>query len=317
MTNADIDGAQYLAWINALGDLARLRMMRLLVLEELSVGELSRALQLPQSTVSRHLKLLHERSWLSKRTAGTASLYKLLPDTLPDGARELWQVTESQIGDSSSFESDDARLVEVLAERSVDSKTYFGRLGGEWNDVRTALFGHEFTHEALLGLLNRNWTIADLGCGTGNAAALLAPYVKKLIAIDREPAMLEAASRRLTDVDNVEFRAGDLTMPPLEPGEVDVAMVFLVMHHVQDPMVAVQAIARCLAPAGVLMIVDMVAHDREAYRSGMGHVHLGFDEETVQSWGDAASLKRVDYRRLRPDTSGQGPGLFAAYLSNS
>ncbi|MCA9295477.1 MAG: winged helix-turn-helix transcriptional regulator, partial [Phycisphaerales bacterium] len=92
MTGNEDDGSQYLGWLTGLGDLARLRMARLLAREELSVGELARALQLPQSTVSRHLKLLHERQFLSKRTAGTASLYQLIPATLPDGARELWDV---------------------------------------------------------------------------------------------------------------------------------------------------------------------------------------------------------------------------------
>ena len=49
--------------LGALNDPVRLRILRLLDREELSVGELARALQLPQSTVSRHLKLLHEGGW--------------------------------------------------------------------------------------------------------------------------------------------------------------------------------------------------------------------------------------------------------------
>ncbi|MFM7800418.1 MAG: ArsR/SmtB family transcription factor, partial [Planctomycetota bacterium] len=67
---------RWLGWLGTLGDLARLRMLRLLEREELGVGELARALQLPQSTVSRHLKPLFEQGWVAKRTEGTQSLFR-------------------------------------------------------------------------------------------------------------------------------------------------------------------------------------------------------------------------------------------------
>jgi ArsR family transcriptional regulator len=314
MTGTEEDGSQYLGWLTGLGDVARLRMVRLLAREELTVGELARALQLPQSTVSRHLKLLHERQLLSKRTAGTASLYQLIPATLPAGARDLWAVTAAQVESGEGFESDDARLARVLAERELDGKSYFGRVASEWDDIRAELFGREFTTEALLGLLSRALTVADFGCGTGNAAAMLAPHVRKVIAVDREPAMIEAARRRLGEFSNVEFREGDLLDPPIKAGEIDVAMVILVMPYISQPAEAVRAMARCVSKTGVVLIVDMVAHTREAYRSTMGHTHLGFDEATVRAWGAEAGLNDVDYRRLRPDVHSTGPGLFAAYL---
>jgi DNA-binding transcriptional ArsR family regulator len=93
----------------ALGDLARLRIMRLLCKEELSVGELARILQLPQSTVSRHLKLLHEGGWLFKRSEGTASLYRLDETHLDESARQLWQVAITQLNNGTTFDHDDAR----------------------------------------------------------------------------------------------------------------------------------------------------------------------------------------------------------------
>ncbi|MCA9296128.1 MAG: class I SAM-dependent methyltransferase, partial [Phycisphaerales bacterium] len=193
-------------------------------------------------------------------------------------------------------------------------KSYFGRVAGEWDDIRAELFGREFTTEALLGLLSRTLTVADFGCGTGNAAAMLAPHVHKVIAVDREPAMLDAARRRLAAFSNVDFREGDLLDPPIAPGEIDVAMVILVMPYINDPAEAVRAMAQCIAQTGVVLIVDMVAHTREAYRSTMGHTHLGFDESTVRAWGAAAGLNSLEYRRLRPDVHSSGPGLFAAYL---
>lgn len=308
------DNLLLLERLATLGDLPRLRVLRLLAREELSVGELARALQLPQSTVSRHLKLLHDGSWLVKRTEGTASLYKLDEASLDAAARDLWQLARGQLGRSPTFDEDDHRLGEVLMQRRTDSREFFGRIGGEWDRLRRDLFGEWFTHEALLSLLPSDWIVADLGCGTGNAAELLAPLVKKVIAVDRETAMLDAARKRLEAFDNIEFRPGDLTKLPLKDREVDAALIFLVLHHVVDPQVVFSEAARALRSPGALLIVDMTAHDREAYRHTMGHVHLGFDRKSLERWAKAAGLGEFHCRRLRPNTEGKGPGLFVATM---
>jgi ArsR family transcriptional regulator len=303
-----------LARLQTLGDLARLRLLRLLEANELSVGELARAMQLPQSTVSRHLKVLHEGKWIARRVEGTASLYRLATEDLEESARDLWQTARRQLGDTPTLREDDHRLAGVLAARTADSRSFFGRLGGDWDSVRSDLFGESFTAEALLSLINPAWTVADLGCGTGQATALLAPLVRKVIAIDREPAMLDAARARVAGARGVEFRAGDLARLPLRAGEIDAAIMLLVMIYIADPAAAAREVARALRPGGVLLVVDMVAHDRESYRHTMGHQHLGFEERDVRTWSRAAGFAETRWRRLRPDTSARGPGLFAATM---
>ena len=164
------DSPPLLDQLHTLNDMARLRMLRLLSRHELSVGELSRALQLPQSTVSRHLKLLHTGHWVIKRSEGTASLYCVVEDALDDPARQLWRIAREQIGDGPALADDDSRLAEILAERREDSATFFGRVGSEWDHLRHDLFGQQFTSEGLIAFVSNTWIVADLGCGTGNAA---------------------------------------------------------------------------------------------------------------------------------------------------
>ena len=305
-----------LSRLTALNDGVRLRIMRLLEREELSVGELSRVLQLPQSTVSRHLKLLHDGGWTVRRSEGTASLYRVVEPSLDPALRQLWDVARQQAATSPSptFAQDDARLVGVLNERATDSRAFFGRVAGEWDHVRSDLFGERFTTEAMLALIDPDWIIADVGCGTGNAAEQLSPFVKKVIAIDREPAMLESARKRLGGVPNVEFRQGDLNRLPLKDGEVDAAIVVLVLHHLPEPQEAITEIARGVKRGGVILVVDMVTHDRASYRHTMGHMHLGFDEKQVRAWARQAGLKVDRYRRIREDSQASGPGIFVATL---
>ncbi len=233
---------------------------------------------------------------------------------LDAGARQLWDVVRGQLGSPPTFQEDDYRMSEVLAERATDSRAFFGRIVGEWDELRRELFGESFSAEALLGLLGGNLAVADLGCGTGTTAELLAPVVRKVIAVDREPQMLDAARQRLGRFDNVEYRQDDLASLSLADASVDASIASLVMVYMPQPEVAVAEMARVLRPGGTAMIVDMVAHDRESYHHTMGHQHLGFDEPAVRRWTASSGLIDSTYRRQRPAANAKGPGLFVATM---
>jgi SAM-dependent methyltransferase len=305
--------------LGQLGDPVRLRMIRVLEQQELAVGELVRVLQIPQSSGSRHLRVLSDGGWVFKRTAGPAAYYRVVLDDLPMHLRAIWVTLRDQIGDDLNLREDDRRLNSVLAERMTDSAAFFGRVAGEWDDLRIDMFGQGFTDHSLLGLLNPSWHVADLGCGTGNATELLSPWVEHVTAIDRSPEMLEAAKDRLTEAGqsahNVSFLTGDLTELPLDSGSVDAAACVLVLHHVDDPVKALKEIKRVLRSSnggGMLLVVDMCHHDRHEYRHAMGHVHLGFTESEQTSIFERAGFKNVRVNKLRPHVAASGPSLFAA-----
>ena len=298
----------------SLSDMVRLRLLRVIEREELSVGELSKILQLPQSTVSRHLKLLYENGWIIRRASGPASFFRVDPKQISADAAELWRVVQKQLGAAPTLADDDHRLAEVLTERRTDSKAFFGRIVGDWDRLRGELFGESFAAEALLSFLDPGWVMADLGCGTGMATEQLAPVVRRIIAVDREPEMLNTARRRLERFDNVEYHQDDLAALSIADGSVDAAIVVLVMVYMPEPEAATREVARILKPGGRAIVVDLVAHDREVYLHTMGHQHLGFDETAVRQWAEAAGMADVRYRRLRADTDAKGPGLFVATM---
>src|SRR6476620_438592 len=92
--------------LTALSDATRCRILRLLEQHELTVGELCAALQLPQSTVSRHLRVLSDEGWASARGEGTSRFYKASFDELDSGARDLWMVVRDQLGNSLGMTAD-------------------------------------------------------------------------------------------------------------------------------------------------------------------------------------------------------------------
>jgi ArsR family transcriptional regulator len=224
--------------------------------------------------------------------------------------RELLRSPEGRKAGIDS-EEDARRLESVMAERREDSLGYFGRVAGQWDDVRTELFGGRFTPVGLLHLLPREWVVADLGCGTGNASELLAPLVKKVVAVDQSGPMLAAAKRRLEGVKNVEFVEGDLTRLPLKDASVDAAVCVLVLHHVEKPADALAEMRRVVKPGGMALVVDMVAHDRTIYKHTMGHRWLGFSEQTMTGLMGGSGFERARYGTLASDPNAKGPGLFA------
>lgn len=297
--------------LGTLSNPTRVRLLRLLELEELQVGEIAKVVQLPQSTVSRHLKALHDEGWVDRRKEGTATWFGLA-DLGPE-AEPLWAlVGQATDGDHAD---DGLRLASVIAAREIDSRAYFGRVAGGWSEVRKELYGEGFVVPAMLALLPPDCVVADLGCGPGDVVAQLAPWVGTVIGVDREKAMLEAAAKHTEGLDHVELRWGELEDPPLARGEVDAALCMLVLHHIEVPGAVVQAAARALRPGGRFVIVDMVAHDRDDYRRRMGHLHLGFSEDDVATMATAAGLTVQRWTVLPPDPDATGPALFVAVLS--
>jgi len=305
--------------LNQLSDTIRLRMMRVLCLHELSVGELIRVIQIPQSSGSRHLKLLSEGGWVVRRSVGPATYYSVVLDELPATMRGIWLAVRDDLDRDADAQGDDQRVRSVLSERMRDSSAFFGEHAGEWDEVRNDLFGRHFTDRALLGLIDPRWRVADLGCGTGNCTELLSPWVERVVAVDRSREMLEGAEARLKNVsvrtDHIEFVEGELSSLPLASGSVDAAVCMLVIHHLAEPIEAIGQMRRILTDergGGVLVLVDMCEHTNEQYRRSMGHAHLGFSEGEITRMLGEAGFGDIRINTLRPDVNSSGPPLFAA-----
>ena len=298
--------------MSALADSTRSRLLLVLERQELTVGEMCAVLQLPQSTVSRHLKTLADEGWLASRAEGTSRRYRMVAERLEPSARRLWTLVREQVAAFPAAEQDAQRLRSVLAQRSTRSQEFFSTAAGQWDRLREELFGRRADLLGLLGLLDPAWAVGDLGCGTGVVSQSLAPFVARVVAVDSSAAMLAAARGRLAGAENVEVRAGELEALPLADAELDAALLFLVLHYVAEPAAALAEARRVLRPGGRLLVIDMAPHDREEYRQAMGHVWLGFGPEQLEGWMREAGLTGFRYVPLPADPAAKGPTLFAA-----
>jgi ArsR family transcriptional regulator len=298
--------------LSTLSDATRSRMLILLERHELTVSELCTILQLPQSTVSRHLKTLSDSGWVTSRRDGTSRYYSLSLDDRANHVRRLWSLLRDQVSVTAGADQDARRLKNVLARRQSKSQEFFESTAGQWDKLRADLFGAGSYLQALPALLDDRWVVGDLGCGTGQVANALAPFVARVIAVDRSGEMLQAARRRLRDLPAAEVRRGELEALPVADAELDAATLMLVLHHLPDPGAALKEAHRALKGGGRLVIADMLPHDHEEYRQQMGHVWLGFSEEQMQRLLTAAGFERIRIAALPANAAAKGPSLFVA-----
>src|SRR5689334_11014105 len=105
--------AGLLKTLRLLGDESRLRILRLLRAEELSVAELQDILVMGQSRISMQLAQLRQAGLVQARRAGQKSLYKI--GTVPETVQKLLDESGGEIAEASQ---DDRALSLILRKRS-------------------------------------------------------------------------------------------------------------------------------------------------------------------------------------------------------
>ncbi len=313
MNRTDTQPDAMLRWLATLADATRVRLLRLLDRQELGVSDLCSVVQLPQSTVSRHLKVLADEDWLISRRQATTNLYHMVLDELDPAQRDLWVLTRDRMADWPTLAQDEVRLAARLAERAGDSSSFFDDVASGWDKTRSELYGNTFGTDALLALLPNDWTVADFGCGTGQLAADLAPNVKRVIGIDNSSAMLAAATKQTQDFDNVELKQGQLTNAPLQDTTCDAVLCVLVLTYLDDPAAVLGEMYRVLRPGGKAVVVDLMLHDRDDFRRALGQRSMGFTPDTLGQRFADAGFANPTCRSLQPAPDAKGPTLLLGH----
>lgn len=277
--------------LRVLSDPTRLRLVLLLIEEELTVAELQEILGMGQSRISASLGLLKREGLASDRRVGKNIFYCARPETLAS-LRPILDAARRELEEAAR---DHAALSLTLRKRKDRAAEYFNKLAGKFG--RTYIPGRSWQAlaHALLRLLPP-MVIADLGAGEGTLSQLLARSARRVIAIDNSEKMVEfgSALAREHGYKNLEYRLGDIEDPPIDRESVDVALFSQALHHAASPQRAVKAAHRMLREGGRIVILDLASHSYEQARELYAHVWMGFSEVDLHQMLRTAGFSRIE-----------------------
>ena len=278
--------------LRLLADPTRLRILRLLAVEELSVAELQEILDMGQSRISTHLSLLRQRGLVVDRKDGKKTFYGLLnPD--PPNDKLLLAALEAFSSEPGS-EKDDVALRRIVEKRRQATEQYFdevaGRLGKNYCPGRSwEAIGH------FLLRLVPEIVVADLGAGEGMVSQLLARRAKKVHCIDSSRSMVRVGKElaKKNGLTNLAYKHGDIEKVPLPDTSVDLALMSQSLHHAQRPEVALVEAYRILRPSGQIIVLDLKEHTFDKARELYADRWLGFSENDLYRM-----LRKVGFRKV-------------------
>ncbi len=280
--------------LKVLSDSTRLRLLALLLKEELSVAELQEILGMGQSRISSQLALLRQAGFVTDRRDGKKAFYSLRAG-LPAKQVALLKAACDSVADLPESGEDRDNLERTLHRRRQHSEQYFnliaGKLGKNYCPGRSwEALGH------LALRLVPAITVADLGAGEGLVSQLLARRAERVWCIDNSPKMVEVGTElaKKNGLANLTYKLGDIEQVPLADKSVDLAILSQALHHASRPQTAVDEAFRILKPGGQLLVLDLKEHDFEKAHELYGDLWLGFKETTLHGFLKKAGFQQVE-----------------------
>lgn len=278
--------------LQALADPTRLRILALLRRMELSVGELAQLLSQSQPRVSRHVRILADAGAVERRREGS---WVFLAIADAERTAPMFDLLDRWCDEATAaaFGEDEAKLEQIRRERAEAASRYFASHAEVWDSIRSLHVAESEVERAVERALGDRplGRLLDVGTGTGRMIELLGPRASRAVGIDRSSEMLRLARVKLEAAGIASsLRQGDIYALPLADASADCVIIHQVLHYAHSPAAAIAEAGRVIAPGGTLLVVDFAAHEREELRSTDAHIRLGFDDESMNGWFEAAGL---------------------------
>ncbi|KGK82749.1 ArsR family transcriptional regulator [Stutzerimonas degradans] len=277
------------------GDPLRLNVLRALASDSFGVLELAQIFATGQSGMSHHLKVLTQAGLLATRREGNAIFYRRnLPQSDSLGGK-LHAALLEEVDQLELTAEVQARIAAVHAQRSAASEDFFARMAGSFQARQDLLAGLPQYRDSVLALLDAlnfetTATALEVGPGDGSFLPELASRFRHVVALDNSAAMLELARARCEQagLNNVELKLADALHDECPPAEC--VVLNMVLHHLAAPGEALKQLARLVKAGGSLLITELCSHNQSWAREACGDLWLGFEQDDLARWADAAGL---------------------------
>jgi len=288
--------------LKVLSDSTRLRLLALLLKEELSVAELQEILGMAQSRISSQLALLRQAGFVNDRREGKKAFYSLR-SSLPARSLALLKAACESVVELPESAEDRTNLDRILQKRRRLSEQYFNLIAGKLGRQHCPGRSWEAIGHLALRLVPAI-TVADLGAGEGLISQLIAHRAARVWCIDNSPKMVEVGTElaKKNGLANLTYKLGDIEQVPLADQSVDLAILSQALHHASRPQTAIDEAGRILKPGGQLLVLDLKEHGFEQARELYGDLWLGFKESALHGF-----LKKAGFQKVEVETVSREP----------
>jgi SAM-dependent methyltransferase len=273
--------------LRTLADASRVRLLALLVDEELTVAELSTITRLKQPRVSTHLSKLKEAGLVTDRRSGAAAYYRATTEDWPASTRALWDGLQVHTRDAV-LEEDQLRRQQVLSARLGDA-SWADSVAGDMERHYSPGRSWEASMRAFLELLDLG-DVLDVASGDGALAQLLAPRVRSLSCVDLSERVVAAGRTRLADHPQATVLQGDMHALPLADQSFDLVLLLQALPYSEQPDRVLREALRMLRPGGRLLLTCLDAHQHRSVVAPFGHRNLGFSPNDLRQLLDSAQF---------------------------
>ncbi|MDF0733915.1 metalloregulator ArsR/SmtB family transcription factor [Pseudomonas entomophila] len=283
------------ALCKASGDPLRLNVLRALASDSFGVLELAQIFDIGQSGMSHHLKVLAQADLVATRREGNAIFYRrALPDSLRLGGR-LHAALLEEVDELTLPEAVQTRIAQVQQRRAATSQDFFLRVEERFRAQQDLIAGLPQYRESLLALLDNlsfgpDASALEVGPGDGGFLPDLARRFTHVTALDNSPTMLELARQvcEREGLGNVNLQLADAL--GATDAQADCVVLNMVLHHFSDPALALRLLAERVKAGGSLLITELCSHDQGWAREACGDLWLGFEQDELARWANAAGL---------------------------
>ena len=281
----------------AFGDHLRLQILRLLRNESFSVLELCRILEIRQSALSHHLKVLLNAQLVCTRREGNSIFYRRTFLTDEDPYCDMKEGIFYQIDMLQLPITILKKIQQMQLERAQQSLKFFNKNADKFREKQGLIVKHDdyanALHDVIDSLqLTTKSKVLEVGPGEGALLTELANKFTHLTALDNSEDMLEKSKEAIAKVENkrVRFILGDTSTARKHQIKSDLIIFDMVLHHISSPAKTFNDAAYLLNSNGYLLIIDLSNHDQDWVRQSCGDLWLGFDEGELSHWANKAGL---------------------------
>jgi len=182
----------------------------------------------------------------------------------------------------------------------MKNRDHFAHKSKSWDMSSKRVKNAKAIAEAILKNINldKKMELMDFGAGTGLLSFFIGPKVRKIVAVDNSPSMLEQFREKCSEFKcETEIIKKDMSVETLER-KFDGIISSMTIHHLEDIPTLFSKFYVMLNENGFIAIADLDSEDGSFHSEDTGVHHYGFDREELERIVSDAGFEKIRFETV-------------------